>query len=165
MRKHGGRNMQNTQTGIDDMKVLLVEDNFESMSLIRNLLQDFGITQIYTAKNGMDALMLLATWDTEDFVDVVLCDWKQPRISGTEMLKQMRACNPDMLFLIITGQADIESVTEAKSCGVTGYIKKPFSSNELRKKLRLMARIMAHRSNARLVAKRGSSARLFPPED
>ena len=138
--------MRNTQTGIDDMKVLLVEDSFEALNLIRSMLQDFGITQVYTARDGKKALDLLGTFDGEDFVDVVLCDWNMPRMSGMEVLRQIRTCDPDMPFLMITGQVDIESVTEAKSCGVTGYLKKPFSSDQLRKKLDLVSRIVAHRN-------------------
>ena len=47
---------------------------------------------------------------------------------------------------MVTGQADIESVAAARFCGVTGYIKKPFSSDQLRKKLGLVSRIVAHRN-------------------
>ena len=138
--------MQNTQTGIGGMKVLLVEDSFETLNLIKNMLQDFGITQIYTAGDGMEALNLWGTFDGEDFVDVVLCDWNMPRMNGMETLKQIRTCDPDMPFLMITGLADSESLAEAKSCDVTGYIGKPFSSDQLRKKLNLVSRIVAHRN-------------------
>ena len=54
-----------------------------------------------------------------------------------------------MPFLMITGLTDIGSVAEAKSCGVTGYIKKPFSSDQLRKNLVLVSRIVAHRRGLR----------------
>ncbi len=62
-----------------------------------------------------------------------------------ELLRQIRTCDADLLFLMITGLADYESVAEAHSCGVTGYIKKPFSADQLKKKLCLVARILAHR--------------------
>lgn len=90
-------------------------------------------------------MALLGTYDDEDFVDIILCDWNMPQLTGMELLRQIRTCDPDMPFIMLTGLADFEAVTEAKSCGVTGYIKKPFSADQLRKKLSLVSRIIAHR--------------------
>ncbi len=130
----------------DPLRVLLVEDSFQSMNLTKGMLHDLGITQIFTAKNGVEALNLLGTFDGEDFVDVVLCDWNMPEMNGMELLRQVRSCDPDLLFIMITGEADKASVVEAKAFGVNGYIKKPFSSDELRKKLAVAARIINHRA-------------------
>jgi two-component system chemotaxis response regulator CheY len=129
----------------DPLRVLLVEDSFQSMNLTKGMLHDLGITQIFTAKNGVEALNLLGTFDGEDFVDVVLCDWNMPEMTGIELLRQVRSCDPDLLFIMITGEADRSSIVEAKAFGVNGYIKKPFSSDELRKKLDVTARIINHR--------------------
>ncbi len=130
----------------DPLRVLLVEDSFQSMNLTKGMLHDLGITQIFTAKNGVEALNLLGTFDGEDFVDVVLCDWNMPEMNGMELLRQVRSCDPDLLFIMITGEADKASVVEAKAFGVNGYIKKPFSSDELRKKLAVATRIINHRA-------------------
>lgn len=129
----------------DPLRILLVEDSFQSMNLTKGMLNDLGITQVFTAKNGAEGLDLLGTFDGEDFVDLVLCDWNMPVMSGVELLKQIRSCDPDMLFIMITGQADRSSISEAKTFGVNGYIKKPFSVDELRKKLDVAARIINHR--------------------
>ena len=143
--------MRSPNDALDWLKVLLVEDSFESLNLIRNMLQDLGVTQIYTAKNGMEALELMGVFDGDDGVDVILCDWNMPRMSGLDLLKQLRTCDPDLPFIMITGLADCDSVTEAKSYGVTGYIKKPFSTDELEKILRLASRIILHRQNEQLI--------------
>ena len=137
--------MKHSDPTLTELRVLLVEDSFDAMTLIKSMLSDMGITQIFTAKNGIEALNFLGTVDEEDFLDVVLCDWNMPRLTGLELLKQVRSCDPDLLFLMITGTADVESVKEAKACGVNGYIRKPFSGDELRKKLKTVARIVAHR--------------------
>ena len=144
--------MADTNRRIADLRILLVEDSFEAMALTRNMLADMGITQVFTAKNGMEAMDVLSVFDDEDFLDVVLCDWNMPRLSGMELLRQIRTCDPDLPFLMITGLADIESVTEARSCGVTGYIKKPFSANELQKKLGLVMRLIGHRRKSQATA-------------
>jgi len=129
----------------DPLHVLLVEDSAQSMILTKSMLHDLGIRQIFTAKNGVEALALLGTFNSEDFVDVVLCDWNMPEMSGMELLKKIRSADPDLLFIMITGEADRASVVEAKAFGVNGYIRKPFSPDELRKKLDVAARVIAHR--------------------
>ncbi len=136
---------------LEDLKVLLVDDNFGALNLVRNMLADFGVTQVITAKNGVEALNLLTAFDgDDDFVDVVLCDWNMPRMNGIQLLKQIRSVDPELPFLMITGTADMESVAEAKSFGVTGYLKKPFAADHLSKKLRTVARIIAHRQGKQL---------------
>ena len=140
--------MTPTEPPLDRMRVLLVEDNVEALGLIRNMLVDMGMTQIFTAKDGRSALDFLGAFDGEDAIDIVLCDWNMPRMSGLDLLRQIRTCDKDTPFLMITGTADGDSVTKAKSAGVTGYIKKPFSTQELNKKLRIISRIVAHRRGA-----------------
>ena len=53
-------------------------------------------------------------------------------------MRQLRTVDPGMPFLMITGRTDMESVVEAKSSGVTGYISKPFSPQQLEAKLRII---------------------------
>lgn len=136
------------QEAIDKLKILLVDDSFESLNLVRNMLKDIGLTQVFTAKDGVEALGFLDVFDDADSVDVILCDWNMPRMSGIEVLRQIRTCDADLPFLMMTGNADVDSVVEAKSYGVTGYIRKPFSSDELKKKLKLVSRIVDYRNKA-----------------
>ena len=128
---------------LKDLRVLVVEDSFQAVALIRGMLTDFGITQIYTAKDGKEALDFLGTCD--ELIDVVMCDWNMPRMSGLEVLRQVRTVDPDMPFLMVTGAADPDSVLAAKSNGVTAYIAKPFSANILKKKLNVVARLLSVR--------------------
>ena len=128
---------------LKDLRVLVVEDSFQTIALIRTMLSDFGITQIYTAKDGKEALDFLGTCD--ELIDVVMCDWNMPRMSGLEVLRQVRTVDPDMPFLMVTGAADPDSVLAAKSNGVTAYIAKPFSANILKKKLNVVARLLSVR--------------------
>lgn len=133
---------------VRDLKILLVEDNFEAMNLTRNMLNAIGFNQVFTARDGMQALDMLNAFDGEDFVDVVLCDWNMPRVTGMDLLKQIRSCDPDLPFMMITGMADLKAVTEARSFGVTAYIKKPFSQDELSKKMSVLERVLTHRKSA-----------------
>ncbi len=73
-------------------------------------------------------------------------------MNGMELLTQIRTSFPDLLFVMITGQADHSSVAEAKAFGVSGFIKKPFSPDELGKKLDVASRIITHRKLDALVS-------------
>jgi len=121
-----------------DMKVLIVDDQSDARALLRNMLMKFGINQIFESEDGRQALSFLDT--AFDFVDFIICDWNMPNITGVELLRQLRTVDPNMPFLMVTGRGDAESIIEAKSSGVTGYIKKPFSSDQFEAKMRIIAK-------------------------
>ena len=123
-----------------DMRILIVEDIFEAMNLLRTMLHDLGITQVFTAKDGKEALDFLGEFDEE--IDLIICDWNMPRMTGLELLRQVRTVDPDTPFLMVTGIADRDSVVTAKSAGVTGYIVKPYSSVQLAKKISAVKRFI-----------------------
>jgi len=133
--------MAEQKTALKDLKVLIVEDQGEARAMIRNMLGEFGITQMFEANDGKEALDFIDS--AFDFIDMIVCDWNMPSMSGVELLRQLRSVDPDMPFLMVTGRGDLESVVEAKSSGVTGYIRKPFSSKELEAKLRIILHSMA----------------------
>lgn len=122
---------------IADLRVLVVEDQADARALLRGMMNDMGITQVFEANNGRDALSFMDS--AFDFVDIVVCDWNMPHMSGLELLRQLRSVYPELPFLMITGRGDMSSVIEAKSVGVTGYIRKPFSPAQLEVKLRVIA--------------------------
>ena len=129
---------------LEDLRVLVVEDSHEALMVIKNMLQDFGMSQVFTAKDGKQALDFLGEWD--NLVDIILADWNMPIMTGLELLQKVRTVNPDIPFLMLTGVADTVSVLEAKSLGVTSYIRKPFSKDELLRKLQVVVRLIAHRT-------------------
>ena len=126
---------------MSDLKVLLVEDQAEARAMMRNMMMELGITQIFEAADGKEALAFIDS--AFDFIDVVVCDWNMPSMTGVELLRQLRSVDPDMPFLMVTGRTDMESVVEAKSSGVTAYIRKPFSPKQLEAKLRIVLYKMA----------------------
>lgn len=130
-----------TSTDPTGLRVLAVEDSPVAMNQLRNMLKDLGLDQVYTAADGKQALDFLGNCD--DLIDVILADWHMPRMTGLELLTQVRTVLPHIPFLMITGAADLDSVVEAKSQRVTGFLKKPYSVIELHKKLVVIARINA----------------------
>ena len=126
---------------LSDLKILLVEDQSEARAMIRNMMGELGITQIFEASDGREALAFLDS--AYDFIDLLVCDWNMPGMTGVDLLRQLRSVDPTMPFLMVTGRIDMDSVVEAKSAGVTAYIRKPFSSKQLEAKLRIILHRMA----------------------
>ena len=126
---------------IDELKVLVVEDNLQQRTMIRMMCKELGISQVFTANDGKEALDFLGACD--DLVDVVICDWKMPRMTGIELLQQVRTVDPDLPFLMLTGLANVDSVIAARESGVSAYLRKPYSAEQLEQKIRALAAKLA----------------------
>jgi len=101
--------------------------------MLKSMLKDIQFNQIFEAENGREALQLLNTSP----VDVVICDWSMPEITGIDLLRQVRSTGSQIPFVMLTGKADRDSVFEAKSAGVSAYIVKPLTQVQLEAKLRV----------------------------
>lgn len=122
-------------TELARLKVLIVEDQPESRMILRDILGDLGIAQIYEADDGRNALQYMSGKN----VDLILCDWNMPVMSGMEFFRALREKGDATPFLMITGRSDHNSVMEARSTGVEGYIRKPFSPQQIETRLRILA--------------------------
>jgi two-component system chemotaxis response regulator CheY len=115
--------------------VLIVEDNQDTQSTIRLMLNQIGVRQVSAAKNGKEAVVLLGDNIEDQPFDLILCDWNMPNMSGVELLRRVRSANSTVPFLMITARGDADSINKAKESGVSGYILKPFSLQQLEKKM------------------------------
>ena len=131
----------------NDLKLLLIDSKPVAVNQTQEMLRNLGFTRIETADNGNDGLALIETFADDDPYDLVLCGLEMPVMTGLEMLRQIRATNSDIPFIMLAARADHASVAEAKELAVTGYIKKPFSMNELRTKVEAAAVIIAQRKS------------------
>lgn len=129
---------------MSELKILVVEDQNEARSMIRNMLMELGINQVFESSDGREALAFIDS--AFDFVNVIICDWNMPNMNGVEFLRQLRSVDQDIPFLMVTGRIDVDSVVEAKASGVTAYISKPFSPQQLEAKLRIIMHRMAKAS-------------------
>ena len=114
--------------GLEDKKILIVDDDASMRILTRRMLSRMGITQLIEAESGAQALQLLATAP----VDLVICDWNMPAMSGMELFARARLLKPDLLFLMVTGRADAESHAAARKAGVAAFLVKPIAAPELK---------------------------------
>ena len=130
--------MSKPKKRLEDLKVLVVDDQDDARALVRSMLVQLGIHQVFESTDGRQALSFIDT--AFDFVDFIICDWNMPNMTGAELLRQLRTVDPDIPFLMLTGRGDMDSVVEAKSSGVTGYIRKPFSPGQFEAKIRIIAK-------------------------
>ena len=118
------------------LKALVVDDQPEVRSMIREILLDTGITQVFEAPDGKAAMQFI---DADfDMVNLIICDWNMPGLNGVDFLKQVRSCFPALPFLMVSGNCDKKSILEAKVSGVSAYIRKPFSPSQMEEKLRII---------------------------
>jgi CheY-like chemotaxis protein len=116
--------------------VMVVDDQAAARGLLKKMLKEMKIDQVFEAPSGRNALALIDS--APEMVDIILCDWNMPSMSGLDFLRQVRSVGLDIPFLMITGRADKESIIEAKDAGVSAYIAKPFSKAQLEAKLRVV---------------------------
>lgn len=131
---------------IEDLRLLLIDDQPSARAMARKMLKELGLNQVFEAPNGREAMKLLD--GASDMIDLVMCDWNMPEMTGIELLQQVRAGGFDIPFLMVTGRADMDSVMEAKTAGVSGYIAKPFSQLQLEAKLRASVARIANNKKA-----------------
>ncbi|ETX12090.1 response regulator [Marinomonas ushuaiensis DSM 15871] len=135
------------------LKILVVDDASFTRDLIRRTLRkQFPAIEIEDAVNGRKAQQLM----TKTQFDIVLCDWEMPEMTGVELLKwcreQPKYKKEDIPFVMITSRGDKYHVIEAVKSGVTDYLGKPFSSEQLISKVLSAAK--KHNMDGRLTSQK-----------
>lgn len=117
------------------LKILIVEDNQPMAAITKGILQTFGITQIHMAGNGEEGYKRFC----EDKHDIIIADWSMKPINGIELIKKIRndkySANPYVPIILMTGHSDKARVMEARDTGTTEFLVKPFTAQDLYKRL------------------------------
>ena len=108
-------------------KIFVVDDEERICDAVKRALERVGY-QVETSLDAMDALEKIhkCSWD------MVICDVRMPEMDGTLLLDRIKEYDSNILVLMITGYASIESAVEAVKRGAQEYIPKPFSPEQLR---------------------------------
>lgn len=112
------------------VSVLVVDDAPFIRDLIKKALRSyFPGLQIEEAVNGSKARQLLS----RSSFDLVLCDWEMPELSGLELLQWFRTQpgQEKTPFIMVTSRGDRDNVVQAIQAGVSDYVGKPFSNEQL----------------------------------
>ena len=111
----------------EKVKILVVDDEEIIRDGCREVLSKNGY-EIDMAEDGNIGFKKL---EGKNF-DLVLLDLKMPGISGMDFLEGVRRIDTDIVNIVITGYASIESAVEAMNLGAYDYIPKPFEPEQLR---------------------------------
>jgi CheY-like chemotaxis protein len=116
---------------VQSLSVLVVDDNQYMRKMVRNLLVNCGIKEIYEAADGIAALDAIRTMAP----DVVILDWEMPLLSGAELVRIVRSPGvfpmPDIPIIMLTGHCERWRVVEAVRLGVNEYLTKPVSAKAI----------------------------------
>lgn len=117
--------------------VLLIDDSAVMRKIIQRNLKEAGckVDQFLEAGDGKQALEIVNK--DPDSVDLILCDWNMPNMSGIEFVKTLRSLNLEKripIVMVSTEGSDAKKA-EAKESGADGYLTKPFTADQLREAL------------------------------
>jgi putative two-component system response regulator len=122
------------------MKVLIVDDNEISLTLLGETLTEAGY-DVETARDGAEALERI---QSENF-RLIVTDWEMPRLSGPDLCRAIRAQEmPGYVYiLLVTGHNSPEETVEGLSAGADDFVGKPFNPAELIARVRTGERILS----------------------
>ena len=112
------------------IRVLLVDDEKDFIDVLAERLEarDFAASKAY---DGNEALKLIR----ENAVDVVLLDVQMPGKDGVSVLREIKAINPLIEVIMLTGHSTVESAVEGMKIGAYDYLLKPTETKDLVEKL------------------------------
>ncbi len=112
--------------------MLLVDDEVNILNALKRLFRRDGY-QILTAESGLAGLELLAT----HHVGVIISDQRMPEMTGVEFLRRVKELYPETLRIVLSGYADIQTITDAINEGaIYKFLAKPWEDDQLREQIR-----------------------------
>jgi two-component system chemotaxis response regulator CheY len=118
-----------------ESNVLVVDDSAAIRKILQRVLRQTGmlIGEIYGAGDGQEALEVLKTKK----LDLVLSDINMPKMDGLQLLAAMKNTPKwrDIPVVMITTEGGETKVGEAVKLGAAGYVRKPFTADQIKEKL------------------------------
>ena len=110
------------------MKKALVVDDTKNIRTLLGIYLKLNDFEVLMATNGNEALSII---DTEP-VDLIFLDIKMPEISGTEVLKRIRAKGITTPVVIMTAFATVKNAVDCTKLGAITYLQKPFTTDKIK---------------------------------
>jgi two-component system chemotaxis response regulator CheY len=118
-----------------EIRTLIVDDSSVMRKIIERALRQAGLDPlvVHEAGSGMEGLDVLKA----QHVDLILSDINMPLMDGLEFLRQLRAQKlaPEVPVVMITTESSEEHVRQAILAGAQGYIRKPFTSEQVKERV------------------------------
>ena len=114
------------------LKVLIVDDSSVMRKIVERALRQAGLdlTEVLEASNGAEALAEVQ----KGALDLILSDINMPVMDGLEFVRQLQSVEnaKGVPVVMITTEGSESHVMEAISCGARGYIRKPFTPDQMK---------------------------------
>jgi two-component system chemotaxis response regulator CheY len=116
-------------------RVLIVDDSSVMRKIVGRCLRQAGleVQQVLEASNGSEALAVAR----EHPLDLILSDINMPLMDGLEFVRQLRCIEAaqNIPVIMITTEAGEAHVVQALSSGASGYIRKPFTPEQIKERV------------------------------
>ena len=106
--------------------ILLVDDDPKFQKLMLRVLEKHGF-EVTVCNDGIEAKDII----DESAAELVISDYKMPKMDGVELLKALREDGRDIPFILITAYGSIDSTMAAIKLGTVEYLTKPFDPEEI----------------------------------
>jgi len=122
--------------------ILIVDDDKSILRILTRILQKQGYST-HTAETGREAEEMI----NNQSYDLALIDVKLPDTDGVDLLQKIQAAKPNMIKIILTGFASMDSGIKALNAGADAYLVKPVEPTEL---LRILKEKFEERSKTKI---------------
>jgi two-component system chemotaxis response regulator CheY len=107
-------------------KIFIIDDADFMVDMLRLIVREAGHVVVGTAVNGMQALDSIEKLPATSAPEVVTVDFHMPKLDGMETIRRIRALVPGVKVVLISANATLPVVMQAKDVGVDAFIAKPF---------------------------------------
>lgn len=120
---------------MSEIRTLIVDDSSVMRKIVERALRQAGLEPlvVHEAGSGAEGLDVLR----DKSVDLILSDINMPLMDGLEFLRQIRSLNlaPGVPVVMITTESSEEHVKQAIQAGAQGYIRKPFTAEQVKERV------------------------------
>jgi len=135
-------------------KVLVVDDEEYVRDILAQMIEQTGDFEVDTAKDGLDALKYIK--DNE--YDVVFTDIIMPRLSGIELVQELKRTKPAIPVVMVTALNNLDAGISAMREGASDYITKPFKTEKIKS---VLTRVLSERNIMKAVSGNGDDRSSF----
>lgn len=108
-------------------RILVVDDSSFLRNSLKKILEDHGYEVLGTAENGLEAIAKYK----ELKPDLVTLDIIMPQMNGLEVLKLLRAVDPNACVVMVSSMSSKQSVIDCVQAGAKNYILKPYEAEKI----------------------------------
>lgn len=126
---------------MSEVRALIVDDSSVMRKIVERSLRQAGLEPLVVceAGTGLEALAILRS----EQVDLILTDINMPAMDGLEFVRQIKGQNlaPGVPVVMITTESSEEHVKQAIVAGARGYIRKPFTAEQVKERVLPLVRV------------------------